>query len=207
MVGFDGAPGGIGLTIGIVRHAGLIASSARAIRDAQQSGNLAEMQRQAEGLVNLIEGEGGSDYGDLDGNGKVANPGDGFGLLPNSRTVGYIQASIEHARYAAGSAGATTHMIQQADSLEIAAQNLGGWAAQLREAGLAIIRSADMAAAKEPTARLVDLAVLFVDGQDVNSNGQIEPLPNEGGTQTVYFYARRMADMLVSHGITASGDS
>jgi len=200
LVAFAQAPEGIGLTIGVMRNADLMTRSAQAILDAQKAGDLARMRREAEGLVNLIEGQGGADFGDLDGDGSVTDPGDGFGLLPGARGGGYIQSSIEHARFATSAPGATPYMIDQAGKLEAAAQNLGVWAAQIRDAGLAIIKSQTTDDAAESVHRVVRLVDLFVHGLDLNANGQIEPVVGEGGAQTMYFYARRMADTFVVSG-------
>jgi serine/threonine protein kinase len=199
VVSFDGAPGKIGLVIGVMRDARQINEIAQALLAAQEKDDLVEMKRQAEGLVNLIEGEGGEHFGDLDEDGEVFNPGDGFGLLPGA-TTGYIQSSIEHAKYSAGSAEATGSIIQNANSLEAAAQNLGTWAAQLRDAAMTAIDSSDIGSAEEPAKQLVQLAGLFLRGEDVNGNGMVEPITGEGGAETVYLYASAMADMAVLRG-------
>jgi serine/threonine protein kinase len=200
LVAFAQAPGSIGLTIGVMRDSNLMTQTAQAILDAQKVGDLAAMKREAEGLVNLIEGQGGADYGDLNGDGTITDPSDGFGLLPGARGGGYIQASIEHASYAASSPGATSYMVDQANKLEAAAQNLGAWAAQIRDTGLAIIKSQTVDDAAEPVHRVVRLVDLFANGLDLNVDGQIEPVVGEGGAQTMYFYARRMADIFVVSG-------
>ena len=44
-------------------------------------GNLATAKRHAEHVINLIEGKTGADYGDVDGDGLVEDPGDGTGAL------------------------------------------------------------------------------------------------------------------------------
>jgi plastocyanin len=54
---------------------------AEEMAQAVQRGNLATAKRHAEHLVNLIEGRRGADYGDVDGNGEVEDPGDGTGAL------------------------------------------------------------------------------------------------------------------------------
>lgn len=200
LVSFSKAPNQIGLTIGILHDTALIVSSTQAIVDAQKAGNLKEMKRQAEGLANLIEGKGGQDYGDLDGDGTVTDPSDGFGLLPNTSSGGYIQTSINHASYAAGSPDATSYEMEQAKNLETAAQNLGAWGVQIEAAALAITKSKDVASNADSVQQLVTLAPLFAHGQDINGNGKIEPILNEGGADTVYFYAQRMADMTVLPG-------
>ena len=51
------------------------------LRDAVDRDNLRTSKRHAEHLVNLIEGEGGGNYGDVDGDGSLEDPGDGTGLL------------------------------------------------------------------------------------------------------------------------------
>jgi len=44
-------------------------------------GNLPTARRHAEHLINLIVGKSGAEYGDVDGNGTVEDPGDGTGAL------------------------------------------------------------------------------------------------------------------------------
>lgn len=51
------------------------------LQKAVDRGNLQTSKRHAEHLVNLIEGNNGDHYGDLDGDGSVEDPGDGTGLL------------------------------------------------------------------------------------------------------------------------------
>jgi serine/threonine protein kinase len=206
LAAFSRTPDGGGLVINLQKHAVLIEKTAQNILNEQEEGDLDEMKGEAEGLVNLIEGEGGEHFGDLDGDGKITNPGDGFGLLPGAQSAGYIQTSIEHARYAAGAADTTVNVIEQAEYLETAAQNLGGWAAQLRDAALAIIESDDLDEAGGHAQQIAELADRFVKGQDVNDNGKIEPIRDEGGVETVFYYARRMADMPVLAGMNRVPD-
>ena len=198
---FSRAPGGAGLVINLLEHTDLITTVSQAMLDDEKNDDLDALKSEAEGLVNLIEGQGGEHYGDLDGDGEITNPGDGFGLLPGAQTSGYIQTSIEHARYAATTDDATANIIHRADEMETAAQNLGGWAAQLRDEAMAIIDPEDMDTAKPHVQKIADLAALFADGQDINGNGTVEPIPNEGGAQTVFYYAQRMGDMPVLAGM------
>ena len=60
-------------------------------------GNLAAAKRHAEHLINLIEGNTGADYGDVDHDGVVEDPGDGTGALT------YLQQVREQAAQAGGS--------------------------------------------------------------------------------------------------------
>ena len=43
--------------------------------------DLVALKIQAEGIINIIEGESGPGFGDLDSSGDIYSPGDGFGLL------------------------------------------------------------------------------------------------------------------------------
>jgi len=52
--------------------------------------NLQTVRRHAEHLVNLIEGESGEHYGDLDGDGFLEDPGDGVGLLNYLQSVASV---------------------------------------------------------------------------------------------------------------------
>lgn len=200
LVSFSRTPDRIGLTIGVLHSAQRILEISQALREAQENNDLDEMKRQSEGLVNLIEGDGGEHYGDLNNDGTVTDFGDGFGLLPGARTGGYIQTSIEHARYASGTEDATAYIIDQVDKLEIAAQNLGGWTAQMRDAAMSIVDIDDIEASEEAVQQIEDLADLFMYGQDVDGNGRVEAVPDEGGAETMFNHARHMADMFVLEG-------
>ena len=67
------------------------------LRDAAIRGNLPTTKRHAEHLVNLIEGEGGSNYGDVDNDGSLEDPGDGTGLLTYLRDVADVSKEKESA--------------------------------------------------------------------------------------------------------------
>ena len=201
LTAFGRSPDGGGLVINLLKHARQITTTAQAMAVAVEDDDFDELKLQAEGLVNLIEGTGGDNFGDLDGDGEVTNPGDGFGLLPGAQSAGYIQTAIEHANFAAGTDDATVDAITHAGLLEIAGQNLGGWAGQLEEAALAIVASEDTDAAKEYVEQISELADLFTNGQDVNGNGEIEPILDEGGAMTVFLNAQLMAEMPVLIGM------
>jgi plastocyanin len=62
-------------------EADAIALHAEELQAAVQRGNLPTAKRHAEHVVNLIEGKTGADYGDLDKDGLVEDPGDGVGAL------------------------------------------------------------------------------------------------------------------------------
>ncbi|MCA9931918.1 MAG: anti-sigma factor, partial [Anaerolineales bacterium] len=56
--------------------------------------NLREAQRHAEHVVNILDGETGANFGDLDGDTVAQNPGDGVGVR------GYLEGAKQHAQLA-----------------------------------------------------------------------------------------------------------
>ncbi len=200
LVSFGNNPGRIGLMIGVELAAELIRASAQAILAAQQDGDLDGIKQQAEAMVNVIEGQAGEHYGDLDGDGTTTDPSDGVGLLLSADSTGYIQTSIEHARYAVGTEGVSQEIATNAALFEVTAQNLGGWAVQIRDLCWQLLESDDADQVGELAQQIVDLTEVFISGTDTNQNGEIEPVPGEGGVQTAYTYALRMADMVLMEG-------
>jgi serine/threonine protein kinase len=201
LVSFHNTPDHIGLVTGLMNQTEQIEVIAADMQAAFDDQDLAEIKRQAEGLINLIEGSEGEHFGDLDGDGDITNLGDGYGLLPSADNSGYIQTAIEHANYAATTEGATDIVIQNAERMEAAAQNLGGWAAQLREIAVIILANDNLASISAPLQELNDVAALLMNGDDFNGSGSIEP--GEGGVKAVLDYALRMVDMPVTEGTQA----
>jgi tRNA A-37 threonylcarbamoyl transferase component Bud32 len=197
---FPRTPDSTGLMIGLMRDVVLLQEHADDLADAFEAEDIDEVRRHAEALVNLIEGESGENMGDVDGDGDTFNPGDGYGLLPNGTSSGYIQTAIEHANFAAGTDQATAFIIAEAQEVTVVGQNLGGWGAQLHEAALAVAHSDDLADAGDHIQAVLDLVDLFVHGQDVNDNGIVEPIQNEGGAEVMYDYALNLGIMFVLEG-------
>ena len=96
-----------------------LAAALQMARAAQSVSSLADAKNYLEGVVNTIEGASGSNYGDLDGNGSVNDPGDGVGILAHAEAVidsaiaagaggasgaGKVEASTRHAHESAGMA-------------------------------------------------------------------------------------------------------
>ena len=69
-------------------------------REAAANGDPVAMRRKAEHLVNLVEGSRGASAGDLDGDGRAEDPGDGVGWLP------YIYSALSRRRSPGRSLGA-----------------------------------------------------------------------------------------------------
>jgi plastocyanin len=148
--------------------------------------NIREAQRHAEHVVNILDGEGGDSYGDLDGDGVAQNPGDGFGVRA------YLEGAKQHAQLASDAEGATAEVQLHAGHVQISVDNtLARLDAAIDEA-VRIIAS-DTTSEAQPTAeelaRVLDLAY---QGQDVDGDGAIAPIEDEGGWQTAYEHALNM---------------
>lgn len=52
------------------------------VLDSIAQSDLPAAQQHSEHVINISEGRGGSDYGDWNGDGRLENPGDDFGLIP-----------------------------------------------------------------------------------------------------------------------------
>lgn len=162
-----------------IEHAGLLL-------DALASDDLGEAQQHAEHVINILDGEAGSDFGDLDGDGTAQNPGDGFGVR------GYLEGAKEHAQLAADAAGATEEVKLHAEHVIISSDNaLASLEATIEEA-LRVIAS-DSAAEAQPAAdELAGLLDIAFNGQDANGDGAIAPIEDEGGLVTAYEHALNM---------------
>lgn len=151
--------------------------------------DLREAQRHAEHVVNILDGESGELFGDLDGDGVPQNPGDGLGLRS------YLEGAKQHAQLAADADAATDEVKLHADHVIISSDNTMARMNGAIDEALRVISSdsADEAqSAAEEAARLLDLAY---NGQDVDGNGAIAPIEDEGGWATAYEHALNMGSL------------
>jgi plastocyanin len=155
------------------------------IRLALELGSIADAQRHAEHVVNIIEGANGALFGDIDGEHGVQNPGDGFGLLS------YIRSMTSAATSAGDTTDATVAIRYHAEHVAMSSANAIEWASAVRDAALQVAETArvgDIAAHVETLGRF---SQLLLNGQDNDGNGQVEP--PEGGIWTAYQHAQYMA--------------
>lgn len=132
-------------------EADAIALHAEELVAARDRGNLATARRHAEHVVNLIEGKSGADYGDLDHDGIVQDPGDGVGALIYLRQV----------RDSAAVTPAAAQVAAVADQVEAAMVKIVADAKS-------VLRSDNLNAIAAPAAEIKTLAAQIKDG---TSNG------------------------------------
>jgi serine/threonine protein kinase len=191
------APNGIALIEGLLTDATLVDDAAHQMLAAYQTGNQAATRRQAEAILNLLVGSQSPDHRDWNADGRITDPGDGYGMLTNGQNLGYIQAAFAQADFAATSANATAEMKVHGAQVKICLQNLDQWAPPLRDLMKQILQSQAGTDTGADVRQAVILADIILAGTDLNDNKKIEPIPGEGGVQTAYQDAYFMADIVI----------
>lgn len=161
-------------------------------------GNEEGIRLQAEQMLNLILGSQSPDYRDWNGDGNIDDVSDGYGLFLNGSNSGYIQGTFSHANLSIQSPDATENMLTHGEHVTIAATNVSGWTAELRDQLIAVLEAPSLDQAEGAIRQSVVLAGQIRSGVDVNGNENIEPIPGEGGALTAYEHSYYMADILIS---------
>jgi plastocyanin len=194
LVDGPGLPTRQGYAIGLHDQADELLRSSKLLSAAQSNNDAAGVKRHAEHIFNLIAGSRDARFGDLDGDGRSQNAGDGFGLLPNGNQAGYIHAMADAARGAEMAVDATPDIRLHAQHVQICADNLDGWTGAARDLALDLTHGPNAPAA----AQLLILANRISRGDDVNGDGEIAPVPGEGGGLVAYLHAQYMAGLVPS---------
>jgi len=138
---------------------------AAVLREAAVNGDLPGMRRKAEHLVNLVEGSRGGSFGDLDGNGRAEDPGDGVGLIP------YIWGALTQTQFAWATA-ADDQIAQASLAVQPPLQYALAWAGFVRDAGVELTRAQDPGGGPELSEHLftaIQRIIAAVDpGQDTD---------------------------------------
>jgi tRNA A-37 threonylcarbamoyl transferase component Bud32 len=201
LVRMEDNPNHIGMVVGLVNDAKLIDQSAQAMLEAYTSGDTKSVHSNAEAIINLIVGKQDSElYKDWDSDGKINDPGDGYGLLLNGDQAGYVGGVIDHAQLSAESPDSTPVIRMHSGHVIICAQNVEDWAIQLRDIAIRVAQSESDEGIEADVRSAVTLANQMLDGIDINGNEAIDPIPGEGGAITAYEHADYMSDMPIMAG-------
>ncbi len=193
-------PNTVGYAAGLVTEAELLALHAGFARDAVNANNLGEAKMHVEHVLNTLYGQADARYGDHNQDGSTDNPGDGYGLLRYSSALSATLA------VAAGSIDATQHIKARVAEVRVTVGNIGSWSPLLIARAQEVLNAANFSAAQAPATQLAGLATRIFSGVDLNDNGQVEPIVNEGGAQAAYQASQRTADYIppAATGITGS---
>src|SRR5258707_3168300 len=143
---------------------------AKAVSGAAALGDAKSMDRHIEHMLNILEGKGGPDYGDFDGNGVLQDPGDGFGIDH------YIDQIGAQAAAAAAAGDASDNVKTHAAEMQALAISLRAPANQAAELLLQAHKASAIADKQSLTAQVLVLTRIMLNGQDKNGNGTIDPL-------------------------------
>jgi plastocyanin len=187
LVSGDSAPNKIAYSAGLVAMIEELVPHAKAVSGAAALGDSASMDRHIEHMLNILEGKGGPDYGDFDGNGTLQDPGDGYGIDH------YIDQIGAQAAAASAAGDASQNVKIHAAELQALAINLRAWANQTADLLLQAHKATAIADKQSLTSQALVLSRIMLKGQDKNGNGVIDPLGGEGGAYTTYFYSQYLA--------------
>lgn len=196
LVSFHGAPKGEALIQGLWYGVDNVDTSLLEMEKAFHAGDEAFVRKKNEEVINLLAGRANTDlYRDWDGDGRLDDPGDGYGLLENGDGFGYIPVTISHAFFAADALDATENIKTNSAHVIACAENIRGWSEQLLKLALQL-QETPFGAEMEPIiGEMRRLAEHALYGVDSNESGLIEPIAGECGADSAYEYAYAMAEM------------
>jgi plastocyanin len=183
-------PGKIGFALGLRQETDEVQRHAQFLQDAFDAGDFRLVKVHAEHISNIIEG---SQAHDVNGDGKVQNPGDGFGLLPNGTQDGYIKGMVDHAKLAADAPDATEAIKLHAGHVQIAGENTRVRVQDIHDRAERIGAAGGIADTQQDVLKIVALSQQAIQGIDTNLDEQVGPIPGEGGVITAYQHAQLMA--------------
>lgn len=158
-----------------------------AILSTDPGSTLADVKKYAEHVVNAIEGHGGSNYGDLDGNGSVEDFGDGSGVVSHAATVSTNATDSSH-----GVPGDST-LATFAPQVSASSDNTASWAGQARDQALKALDASSLGAAQAYMANAETLLGRALSGYDTDRDGSIALEGDEGGALQAHQGAQSMA--------------
>lgn len=190
LVSAPDTPHHVAYLIGLRKQADVVMAHVSLTHLFVDSEDIVSIHRHAEQMVNTLEGAAGKHFGDVDGDGRILNPGDGFGLLPSDRLDGYINAVRAHAEAAARAPDAIDQIKVHARHVVIAMDNAQRWAVQLDAKALELAQANDTASTQAILLEMQPLAKNLINGVDVNGNGVVEPIEGEGTVLIAYTHAQ-----------------
>ena len=185
-------PGKLGFALGLRQETDELQRHAQFLKDAFDAGDFRLVKVHAEHINNIIEG---SQAHDVNGDGKIQNPGDGFGLLPNGTQDGYIKGMVDHAKLAADAPDATDAIKLHAGHVQIAGENTRVRVQDIHDRAEAIGKAGGISDTQQDVLKILALAQQTIQGVDINLDEQVGPIPGEGGVITAYQHAQLMAGM------------
>ncbi len=198
LVSFHSAPNEEALIQGLWYATDETDNSVIALNEAFKNNDEELFRLKNEEIINQLVGSTNTaQYRDWNADGKINDPGDGFGLLGNGpdNEIGYIPTTNSHAQFAAESLDATENIQTHSANVIVCIENMRGWSEQLLEKALQLQEMPFGNEMKPLVEEMLSLSDQALFGVDTNGNGLIEPIIGEGGGDTAYEQAYYMAEM------------
>jgi len=198
LVSFHGAPKEEALIQGLWYATDETDNSVIALNEAFKNNDEELFRLKIEEIINQLVGSANTtQYRDWNEDGKINDPGDGFGLLGNGpdNELGYIPTTISHAKFAAEALDATDNIQIRSANVIISIENMRGWSEQLLKKALQLQEMPFGSEMKPLVEEMHSLSDHALFGVDTNGNGLIEPIVGEGGGDTAYEHTYYMAEM------------
>ena len=180
-----------GTTVGLREQAKVAWDNAKAASDAANDGDLASALMYSEGVVNVIEGTSGANYGDLNGDNSVnTGDGDGLGILI------YTFDTVRDAAVATSAASDDATIVDNGQDATDSANNVSLWLGMARDT---IINNVvpGVAAGNDIAVQSFLTSVLnqtswALNGLDADGDGTIARTTGEGGAKQAYWASQDM---------------
>jgi len=179
-----------GSAVGMGQQTGLAWTNAMAALDAANAGNLSGALLFSEAVCNIIGGTSDSECGDLNGDGIINDPGDGFGAL------NYVTSVNFHANHASSEAPTDSTIDNNARDVQASAADVRIWLGMARDTivnymALAVDAS-DNIAVQAFSQSIANQTGWALNGVDADGDGTIDRTAGEGGAKQAYLAAQDM---------------
>jgi len=211
LVTFPTTPNKVGLLVGLLTQASLLATQGHALTASANTS--ARVVCLAQSILDITEGAQGPDSHPLGPQCAaldVTATGDGFGLAAPSLTgsaasylskTGYLSDAADHASLAASQPDATSTIHSYANQVGACIANIQQWTQQLIPQARALLAQPTNSATAQSVARLV--AMMYA-GVDTNLDGHIDAVSGEGGALQAYQSGQLMASLTLTHTTAAA---
>lgn len=175
---------------GLQEQAALAWEHGQLAQNAALAGDLTGARMHAEHVWNILHGEASDLYGDINEDGQVQNPGDGYGVWPYAFQVTDLAKQIAATPdLDAARVDAATGMVQCATNIS------DNWGPAADEKILAILAAANADAAKNATTALVTALEQIHHGVDADGNGAVDAVVDECGAEQAYQLSHQLFDL------------
>ena len=146
--------------------------------EAFNTDNLPLAKRHAEHIINTLEGEAGPNFGDINGDGNLQNPGDKVGVF------GYL-SEVQSAAESLKNNPLTDEQAEKVDAILQAKEAVADTIQACFEAASKVIASDTIDEAQSNAENFQALVAAISEGRDINGDGVVDPFAGEGGLVTL----------------------